>query len=756
MRANGTRRIGGRYELVEPLGRGGMGVVWRAQDSLLGRPVAVKEVVPPVGLSPEEREVLREHTMREARAAARIHSTSAVTVYDVVEQDGHPWIVMELLEARSLAEVLRDDGPLEPQHAARVGLAVLDALVAAHRAGVVHRDVKPANVLLGPGERVVLTDFGVAALDGDAAASTTGTVLGSPAYMAPERAQARPPAPAMDLWSLGVTLYAAVEGRSPFQRESPMGTVQAVLHDPVPAPRRAGPLAPVIMGLLVRDPDRRLNAASARRLLEQSAYAPRPDPEATQVVPLPLAPAPASADQAVPVPVPAQVRDDDRRIGVSGNGVAANGAVGNGSVGNGAVGNGNSRAGDGSPVAAPAPVHPPARVVPEPAAARVSPDAQTEARPVPLPPVGADSTTPVVAPVAGWARDATTEVRTPADTAPQARSPMQTGTTPLEVRRVPEDTTTEVRTPFGAGGVPRTVPLSPVPAPPVASGNGRAAASAGRASDRVGGPWGPGDGAAGDRGDDGAPAERRRRRRGGLGLLAGLVALLAAGALIVGLLSSRGGSAQTSPAPQQSSPAPPTPAASAPPAPTGQTGIPSLPAPASTAPSAQASADRSPSATRQSPSGASTAAAVPAGFRQHEDPTGFSVAVPQGWDVRTERNQRRFYDDTGRRLLSIDQTQNPKPDPEADWRAQEPRQAPRFPGYQRVSIDSVNYRGWDTADWEFTWVGESGTKYHVRNRGVITKPGERAYALYFSAPEDQWEENQRLFDQIAASFQPAD
>ncbi len=283
-----TRRlVGGRYRLHTPLGVGGMGTVWRAEDELLGREVAVKEVLFPAGLSDRDREVLRERTRREARAAARLDHPSAVTVYDVVEQDGSPYLVMELVEARTLSDVVRTDGPLSPQRTAAVGLALLGALETAHRQGIVHRDVKPGNVLLGPDVgglpgRVVLTDFGIAATAGDASITSTGLLLGSPAYIAPERARGHAPGPPSDLWSLGATLFTAVEGRPPYDGGGdPLLTVTAVVtgeHEPYVA---AGPLEPVLEGLLERDPQRRLTAPQARAGLRAVA-----ESEATVAVPV--------------------------------------------------------------------------------------------------------------------------------------------------------------------------------------------------------------------------------------------------------------------------------------------------------------------------------------------------------------------------------------------------------------------------------------------------------------------------------------
>ena len=259
-----VRTVAGRYLLLDRLGAGGMGTVWRAQDTVLGRGVALKEVTFPHNVSDQEREVLRERTRREGRAAARLDHPSAVTVYDVAEEDGTPFLVMELVDARTLSEVIRADGPLTPRRTAEVGLAVLGALEAAHAQGILHRDVKPSNVLLRADGRVVLTDFGIATFIGDSSITSTGLLLGSPSYIAPERARGERTGPPSDLWSLGATLFTAVEGRPPFDKGEPLTTLAAVVtgeHEPFLA---AGPLAPVLDGLLLNDPALRSHAAQAR------------------------------------------------------------------------------------------------------------------------------------------------------------------------------------------------------------------------------------------------------------------------------------------------------------------------------------------------------------------------------------------------------------------------------------------------------------------------------------------------------------
>jgi hypothetical protein len=269
MSGGSARVIGGRYRLDGWLGRGGMGAVWQAHDTLLGRDVAVKEIYLPgaaEGPVGEDEPAIR-RAMREAQAAARLRHPGIVTVHDVVVQDGRPWIVMELVGGGSLAAAIREHGLLAEHRCAAVGLQVLDALRAAHRDGVLHRDVKPANILLD-GDRVVLTDFGIAALDDATALTATGQMIGSPAYLAPERINGRPATAASDLWALGVTLYTAVTGRPPFQGEDTQATLAAVLHGRPEAPAHAGQLWPVIKGLLVKDPAHRLTADEARPLLE--------------------------------------------------------------------------------------------------------------------------------------------------------------------------------------------------------------------------------------------------------------------------------------------------------------------------------------------------------------------------------------------------------------------------------------------------------------------------------------------------------
>jgi tRNA A-37 threonylcarbamoyl transferase component Bud32 len=280
------RVIAGRYRLLAKLGHGGMGTVWRAKDETVDREVAVKEPRVPDHLPERERDNAFERMRREARAAARLDHPAVVNVHDVAVVDGRPWIVMELVQGRSLGAVLQEEGTLSAREAARVGLEVLGALEAAHAAGVLHRDVKPDNVLLGRHDRVVLTDFGIAQIEGETNLTDTGGFVGSPEYIAPERVLGQRPGPASDLWSLGVVLYAATEGVSPFRRSNTPATLQSVLNaTPAPPAAAQGPLAEIITALLQKDPARRPGAAQVRAALEAAANPPAPQP--TQMAPLP-------------------------------------------------------------------------------------------------------------------------------------------------------------------------------------------------------------------------------------------------------------------------------------------------------------------------------------------------------------------------------------------------------------------------------------------------------------------------------------
>jgi serine/threonine protein kinase len=268
--------LAGRYRLVETIGSGGMGRVWRAHDEVLHRVVAVKELTAALYVAESDRAPMLARTRAEARAAARINHPAVVTVHDVLDHDNRPWIVMELVEGNSLADEVKEKGRVEPAEAARIGLWVLRALRAAHAAGVLHRDVKPGNVLLAADRRVLLTDFGIAQVEGDTTITRTGEIVGSVDYLAPERVRGYEFGPSSDLWALGATLYTAVEGRSAFRRTTPLTTMRAVVEDEPEPSAYAGPLGPVIASLLRKDPALRPSAEEAEQMLAEAAEGRRP------------------------------------------------------------------------------------------------------------------------------------------------------------------------------------------------------------------------------------------------------------------------------------------------------------------------------------------------------------------------------------------------------------------------------------------------------------------------------------------------
>ncbi|MFF8943152.1 serine/threonine-protein kinase [Streptomyces sp. NPDC014864] len=297
--------VTGRYRLVESIGQGGMGRVWRAADDMLDRQVAVKEMRID-GRDPEDTRTRRERVLREARATARIDHPNVVRVYDVVDEGERLWIVMELVAGRSLEQIMVAEGPLGPREAARIGLGLVAALRQVHARGVLHRDIKPGNVLVGNGgRRIVLTDFGIAAIQDTEALTMVGMLVGSPDYMAPERVSGRPQGPPSDLWSLGATLCAALGDRSPFSRGTTLATLHAVLYEAPRLPPGAGPLRPVLTALLSKDPALRPTLTDLETALEAVAsttVAPGPAPAPPPAPSPPLVPPPAPAPAPPPAP----------------------------------------------------------------------------------------------------------------------------------------------------------------------------------------------------------------------------------------------------------------------------------------------------------------------------------------------------------------------------------------------------------------------------------------------------------------------
>jgi tRNA A-37 threonylcarbamoyl transferase component Bud32 len=291
------RTVAGRYALLAELGRGGMGVVWRAEDRVIGRQVAIKELRLPDGA---EETVHSERVLREVRTAGRLNDPAVVTVFDVVSEHGATFIVMELVEAPTLSELVRRHGPLPAAQVAVIGQQVLTALQAAHEAGIVHRDVKPGNIMVAPNGRVKLTDFGIAQAVDDPRLTTSGMIIGSPAFMAPERVAGKEAVPASDLWSLGATLFFAVEGSMAFERPTTAATLHAIMSEVPYLTRIQGPLASAIMGLLIASPDARISATQAHHLLALAASS-QPTPPGGHTAlwsgPAPTRVAPAPAEK---------------------------------------------------------------------------------------------------------------------------------------------------------------------------------------------------------------------------------------------------------------------------------------------------------------------------------------------------------------------------------------------------------------------------------------------------------------------------
>ncbi|WP_424215438.1 serine/threonine-protein kinase [Streptomyces sp. BI20] len=692
--------LAGRYRLLEAIGRGGMGRVWRAHDELLHRTVAVKELTAGLYVTEAERAVLHQRTRKEARAAARIAHPSVVTVHDVFAHDERPWIVMEYIDGPSLADAAKAAGRIEPREAARIGLHVLGALRAAHAVGVLHRDVKPGNVLLARDGRVLLTDFGIAAIEGDTSITRTGELIGSLDYLAPERVNGGDPNPASDLWALGATLYTAVESRSPFRRTSPLSSLQAVVTEEPAEPTRAGALGPVITALLRKDPDARPTAAEVEQMLIQAMEGR----------------APRTAHAFVPTQVlaPDALGDPRDTFGTQGtrDSYGARDPYGAGGV-NGAGGTGDS----GS-----------AGAVPDPGRGRPAMRGPYEAPPAtgheggaygspyasPQRPEGGDESSLYGSPYAsprdpaggdaagapggafegfGARADGASAYRpepapTPAPTPTSAAVPVpSSGPAPLSGPPVPSRTASLPVPPVGVGAAVTAV------ADPPAGVVGRAR--------------------------PGAPGRVRRAA------LVALVAAVLGGAGAVGVLKYADGTGEadrtTADAPDRTDTE-------------GAAGD-----PASTAPSAGARA------------------VPPAGWREVRDPAGFTLFVPEGWTRKVEDGQIDYTPDGGRHRIRVSADPAPRQtDPYAHLLELERQIKSRVPDYRREQLYPNTFQGRRQAgSWEFAWTER--TSFPGPRRGVeqmwLAADGTE-YAVFLSGPDGDPQVSRSALDTALRGFRP--
>ncbi|WP_377270879.1 protein kinase [Peterkaempfera sp. SMS 1(5)a] len=738
------RLIAGRYRLDSVLGRGGMGTVWRAEDEMLGRVVAVKELRFHGGVDDEEKRRLITRTLREAKATARIRHTAAVTVFDVVDEDDRPWIVMELVESRSLSDVIKQDGPLEPVRAAEIGLALLGVLRSAHGHGILHRDVKPSNVLIGDDGRVVLTDFGIASVEGDPSVTSTGMLVGAPSYISPERARGQKPGPPADLWSLGATLYAMVEGKPPYDRGSAISTLTAVMMEDLKTPANAGPLRPVIEGLLHKDPDERLDESTTRSMLRRIvAEATRRSEDTTQQASaartqvLPATPAeekpaeekPVKKKQAEEKPAAGKPAGDAARS------VPRQGAQPEKS----AQGAKSAPAGKSAPAKEATPAK-------EASPAEDGGEAAESGR------RGAG----VLGGLLGTVRVGSRTAPPSADPAEPAATAVPAAPEPAATSE-PAEAARPARPAAAAAPAGAAKPAEPTAAPAPAPAQEEAPATAvlpAAVAAESGAPGGPGSG-VGRRVREwraAPPAERTPAPR--TLLVYGLVLVLLVTAVVLGVqaMSDTGGSSgdrasggaggSHSPAPKASTSATggaPTPSSSA----TGPA------APAGDDPTGDdkgggdngdgnGNGDQSGPGSGSKDGGAK--GAVPDGFTTYtNDREGLSVVVPEGMTYAKDKDGgvELHYKDW---VLILDHRQDATEDVLADWRDRASQASAGYPEYHQVGgIQQLRYRGWDAADWTFTFNKPVALKHVVSRAFIIGKDTGKAYLIQWMMPQDQWD-----------------
>jgi eukaryotic-like serine/threonine-protein kinase len=701
--------LAGRYAVGEAIGQG-RSTVYRGEDVRLRRRVAIKRVQLDAG--PEAAGATRSRAMREAQAAARLSNPRAVTVFDVVEEGGSVWLVMELVEAPSLAAVVEEHGPLPHRRAATIGLDVLEALAAAHRVGVVHRDVKPANVLVGPGDRAKLTDFGVARIRDEAKLTATGHIIGSPAYMAPEQARGEVVGPGADLWALGATLYFAVEGVPPFPGTSAIAVATAVVHGRHRPAARPGPLTDIIGRLLSKEPADRPRAEEVRRALRSAQRSSTDRPAAPPVDPG----SPRTGTQTTPASghdAPRAGGDTEAFPALAGAGHALADPAG-------PVGGTRTPDGTGAALSLPAAAATGLVAGTARAPAGSAPDEAVSIR-SDAPPTAATARPPQPAPGVGPAG---------------SPSPTASGKVIGQVDESPVAGVVPAREASGRDGATRATPDRAQPSGHTLVGSRRRRTGMARTGD-----------------------DRRARL---VALVVTALVALAVVALMVQRTSDDGqrapdgsvdgettGGTTTSEGPRGTR-------ASAEPAATSTS--PTDPPRAQVPPTDGASAEVS-STTQATRAAASTAPAsgplVPNGWTPFADPDGaYTIAHPPGWTVtQGSRDHTTYFKEPGTgTYLLVEWTPDPKPDPVADWQEQSEYFGNRHEGYDELRIEPYSYRDYNAALWEFRY-RDGGTLLHTGNLGFVAEG--RGYALYFQTRDQNWDAGQGTFARFREAFAPA-
>lgn len=740
------RLIGGRYRLGVRQGRGGMGTVWRATDELLARQVAVKELHldedegecvedgAGEGASGPEPRVQRERAMREARTVAGIKHPNVIVVHDVVEQDGRPWIVMELVEGPSLADRLQSGGPVAPREAARIGVALLGALRAAHTRGVLHRDIKPANVLMESGTgRVVLTDFGIAQVPGVTTLTDTGGFVGSPEYTAPERMSGRGTGPEADLWSLGVLLCAALSGASPFHRDSLGGVLHAVVYEDIEFPEAARALRAVVEGLLERDPERRLGVAETERLLRGYLRSGR-------------SPERGAGDQGAG-------RDHGHGRGGGRRG-GPGGGHGSGHDRGHGHGYGHGRAGEGSGGAVGRAAEAVAGVSGPPGPAGPRPGGPH----APHHPGPDAHASPYDGPGDGLPGEHPPSEHRPSEH-PPSEDPLAAGTPP-PIPSGPGRTPSGEESGSGGGGEGGGED----------GGEGGSGGQAGEGSGEHGGGGGEHGGAvarqpaarAGGRAGGRAPgapiraaldnralaaAARPHTGRLRTALLVTLAAVVigGAGAGLAVLLMHRNGSDGASGGATGSATDGRSPQAS-------DAGRGPGPGPARTPGSGPVPGPAQPTVTVTAPPSPGPTGTIPAGYRLVHDPAGFVLAVPDGF-IRSYENDRVYYSSQGRRFRIGIQLQKRVPDgPLGAMRTADAEGPAHYRGYRQGRVTATTHNGLRAGRWEFVWDGGAQDGGPRCTDDLSWDEGGRMIDVWISSPAGARTEAARHFDTALDAF----